>query len=144
VKKRILAGDGKALIAAVGEVLRHGLMSPLWLTAAYSGRAAMVHNLTADTWDDLFGPLWGKNTRREVERKRGKRAFLVGSAVLEWRAQAPRKPIKEILPELVKRFKYHPFFATGRKPEGVKLKAIEEAWAVFRGELQEIGWKTRK
>jgi hypothetical protein len=64
------AGDGLAIMRCVNRVLRAGIPSPSWLTAAFGAALANVEAGAVHSWDDALGKPKGMKERRE-EGERG-------------------------------------------------------------------------
>lgn len=80
-------GSGHAVLFAVNECLRAGLIAPKWLAEAFGKRFKAVDNLEARSWDDdkAFGkPLDGAQIGRVAERREA--ASRVHNAVSTLRA----------------------------------------------------------
>jgi hypothetical protein len=96
MRESIDAGDGGAVLAAVGECAREDLVMPGWLAEEYLRRWRLVTHAYVPSWDDAFGLPWPKGIKRShLARKRHRYVarLAVFNAVTDFVRSNPAAPL---------------------------------------------------
>jgi hypothetical protein len=99
LQERIDSGDGRAVLSAVAECAKAGLVMPDWLARAYLKRWRVVVLAKAKSWDDeaSFGKPYPKGANLNAIRKARMNGLKIYSGVRKLREQDPGIPLEQAI-----------------------------------------------
>ena len=102
LRERIEGGDGKAVLNAVAECAKAGLVMPDWLARAYLKRWRVVVQAKAKSWDDeaSFGRPYPKGANINAIRKSRLNGAKIFLGVRKLREQDPGIPLEQAILEV--------------------------------------------